>query len=472
MVARQLLRAASIALLAASSVFGQVVTVSDWGPAVTEPFDPAHPPADLAGGEAADATPFVEVAGAAHSGSWDGAEYVVKKVDPVTARGHTRIRIPTNADATLAGHEAGHDALNKNEYDKNARRKIDEAFKGFNGMKFKGEGATDAERQASALAKATAESDKRKLQAQDAIQAQMHTLGEKFDTLTSHGTSATTNTAEGKKQAIAERDKAPDADMQGNLPSSHDPFASGTGRAIFDAAGSRIALAGAGTQALVQQTSFAGDPLVNRGLFQIDPLVVIGLTDSGAVHLSDTSLRLIDATTGRTLMTAFLFEVAYKPSTLPDFAGMVQAYLDLPPDFTGALDNFIGSPSLDGLAQAANAGRMTTFWFFAQDDLFDANGKPVADSNGLAMIGVAVPEPGALALVAAALAGLWLARRRHPASRASSTCGHGLAPKPDRVCRCAVTTRRSRSASGFFAISVSTRRTTRANTIFGRVTQA
>ena len=87
MVARQLLRAAAIALLAASSVFGQVVTVSDWGPAVTEPFDPAHPPADLADGEAADATPFVEVAGAAHSGAWDGVEYVVKKVDPVTSGG-------------------------------------------------------------------------------------------------------------------------------------------------------------------------------------------------------------------------------------------------------------------------------------------------------------------------------------------------------------------------------------------------
>jgi hypothetical protein len=123
---------------------GQTVKVSAWGPPTTETFPPEKPPGDLAEGEAADATPFAAVIGAGHLGAWDAATntYTVNKVGDIDVSGHTRIRLPTDADDTLKGHEQGHDDLNKSEYDKNAKRKVDEAFKGFNGMKFRGEVCT------------------------------------------------------------------------------------------------------------------------------------------------------------------------------------------------------------------------------------------------------------------------------------------------------------------------------------------
>src|SRR3989442_11708891 len=102
-------------ILGAEVAWGQTVTVSPWGAPATETFPPSMPPADLAEGEAADATAFIAVTGASYLGTWDAAnnKYMINKVGDVDVSGQTRIRLPTDADATLRGHEQGHDDLNK-----------------------------------------------------------------------------------------------------------------------------------------------------------------------------------------------------------------------------------------------------------------------------------------------------------------------------------------------------------------------
>ena len=126
----------------------------------------------------------------------------------VTVSGYSTIRLPNDADATLTGHEDGHDRLMKDEYDKNAKTKVEDAFRGFKGACFVGQGATDDERFQDAQKQAEQERDKRIDRATAAIAQQMEALNRKYDKLTDHGKSKTVNTAAGEAEAKKERDKA------------------------------------------------------------------------------------------------------------------------------------------------------------------------------------------------------------------------------------------------------------------------
>ncbi len=378
------------------------VIVGPWGPPAVEEFPADEPPDDppLPPDRDADATPWVAVGGGDFTGSWSEADssFTVGTLGDLTVSGYTVIRVPDDADSSLRAHEFGHDSLNHYEYDQNARRKVEEAFRGFVGSKFKGEGATLQERQANALAKAQAERDRRLAAARAAILRQMGVLADSYDRLTNHGTSATVNTLQGIQQAIQNHFVAPPA---GLLPREPDPARSscaayGGTHGLFEEFGWLLQIPGPG---LINETRDPGDPIVGRGMIEVDPFIVIGAQENGTVLLSDTYLRILDQPTGEELLDGYLTEAAYMPGILPGYPGMIQAYLEIPPAWALGIVNPIGSPFLAGMEAAALAGETTMAWLHSPVPMFDPLGSSLMPPEGVPltpMLGVASPASGAV----------------------------------------------------------------------------
>jgi hypothetical protein len=241
----------------------------------------------------------------------------------------------------------------------------------------------------------------------------MSTLSAKYDSLTNHGKSPTVDADTGTKEALKERDKAPGAGSNSWRPDNNKPFAAISGPTLlYDSATDVLTFSG---PLLFDTALDPTDPILGAGEAIVGPIITIGPQLNGTVHLSDATFDIIDAASGDTLLTAFLFELAYMPSSLPGFPGMIQGYLDIPPPFAAlGVANTIGSSFLDGLQQASLAGEPTGFWFYANQPVFDAEGLPVLGEGGTTgrlIAGVAiVPEPGTLSLLG--LGWLWGAARR------------------------------------------------------------
>jgi hypothetical protein len=89
------------------------------------------------------------------------------------------------------------------------------------------------------------------------------------------------------------------------------------------------------------------------------------------VLLADVPIKIFDGFTGDTLLDGYLLQVAYMPSTLAGYPGMIQGYLDIPPQWARGIRNTIGSPFLNNLQAASNLGMQTTVWIFPSAPLFD-----------------------------------------------------------------------------------------------------
>jgi hypothetical protein len=129
-------------------------------------------------------------------------------------------------------------------------------------------------------------------------------------------------------------------------------------------------------------------------------MVSIGLQSNGTIHLGDSELSI--QKNGELLLHGYLIEGAYMSSSLPGFAAMIQASLDIPPDFTGAgINNSIGSPVLATLNGYIGTGEhLPMFWFYTNQPLFDANGQSVTlSSEGVMKFGIPVPEPSTATLI-------------------------------------------------------------------------
>jgi hypothetical protein len=393
----------ALTLLVTSAVIASAgVVVTPWGPRDVREFPPGSPPTKppLPPGEDADATPWVGWGGGEVDGTWNSADstYTIDSLGDITLDGHTLIRVPSNADSALRAHESGHDSLNHYEYDQNAKKKVEEAMRGFVGMKFKGAGATNAEREADALAQVKAERARRMERARDAILEQMGCLSGTYDDLTDHGRSPTIDTNQGIAEAIAEHYLVLPA---GLIPLGPDPSEShcgtlGEDQALFDDGTQNLLVLGSG---LIHEAQFPMDPIVGRGAIRLDHFVLIGAKENGTVHLADTHVQIVDMVTGDSLLNGCLVEAAYMPSNVPGYPGMIQACLVFLPPWAHGIQNTIGSPFLAGMEAADAMGELTMAWLYSTAPLFDPLGNCLIPPEGVPLaltLGVSSSRPGAV----------------------------------------------------------------------------
>lgn len=144
----------------------------------------------------------------------------VTSATKVNVSGTDGIRIPqpsdppSASDDQLLDHEKGHAALDRNSFARDAQKKIEEAFKGLNGKKFKGTGATAAAAVAAAREALGKDINARADTATKDIIKQSTVLGDKYDDLTNKGRNdkgKIDSAQKGVDAALAERDKAPQA---------------------------------------------------------------------------------------------------------------------------------------------------------------------------------------------------------------------------------------------------------------------
>jgi hypothetical protein len=370
------------------------VTAAPWGGANVTPYPAGSPPTNppLPPGAQADARPALQPSGGAVTPEppFKPGTFKVGKIGDITISGHTEIREPNNCDPNLHDHEMGHDAINKYEYDKHAKEKMEKALEGYEDMEFEGEGATPAERDANALAKAADERDRRIAAAMTSLAQQMDEVNAKYDKLTSDGTSEDPNSAEGVAGAISEVEKAQQA---GTMAADANPDANSTSKCTIPVGFDGLNLIFSGP-AVISHTGDPCDPLNGQGEINIGGIIPVGLQENRTILLSDTHINITDIGSGEKLLDAFIFEIAYMESTRPGYAGMIQGYLDVPPEWAGGTNNVIGSTFLEDIQAACDSNEQTTFWFFANEPLFDAKGQciiaPESTVNGEVVLGVAI----------------------------------------------------------------------------------
>lgn len=395
-----------------------VVTVIPIPPPKISPFDPADPPKDLKPLEEGDTQEKVNVQTGNPGLSVDPKKnsdgtfteiLTVTTATKVTVSATDNIRIPdpgdppSDSDKQLLDHEKGHAVLDSNSFSRDAKKKTEEAFKGLKGMTFTGNGATPKDASIAARTALGKELNKRSDAAQKKLTIQSGVLGDLYDDITHHGLNdkGPVDTAtKGVTKALEDRDKAPQAGSAPSSPDSSRPHASTApdpATLSYDADSGSLLFGG---DLLLQYGSDPLDPILGRGRVSVDPMLLIGLADNGSYHLTDTELHITDIVTGLELLKAYIFEPAYMPSTLPGFAGMIQGYLDIPPDFTGDVNNVINSRLL--------AGAPNGFWFYLNQPLFDSNGNVLIGSgdsiDGSLKIGTANPEPSSALLLIVPLA--------------------------------------------------------------------
>lgn len=159
------------------------VTVAPMPAPTVQTFSAHAPPEGVDPTHGSDIRMSFAWSGASHRGSFDGTVYTITGVGGITVTGEARILRPESADRTSNAHETGHVEVMRDIYRYSARRRFEEAFRGFGGMRFVGRGDSPEARQRSAFEQADAERARRAGRAIDAILTEVSLLGEQYDNL-------------------------------------------------------------------------------------------------------------------------------------------------------------------------------------------------------------------------------------------------------------------------------------------------
>jgi hypothetical protein len=314
------------------------------------------------------------------SGVFDDPNYQIDKVK-VDVTGYTGIREPNDCDPNLHEHELGHDKLNKNEWEKNAKKKYEKELEGLDKEKFKGEGATAKDRKKDAQKKAWAEYQRRLNAAWQKILAQMKVVNAEYDKLTHHdGDSILITWAiEKAKENV---DKGGGASGAGGENKNIRPretgklqSGSGIGGISSDPCSlSKLTLNPPITLSDANCRGQAGDTIEGRGIVEFDGLMPIGKMKNGVIEMTDTTLRITDALDpGVVLLTAYIIDPQYRPSSNPAYQSMIQGYLSIPLAPAECVNNVIASVWLEEMQAAAEANEYLSFWFYPAEELYDEN---------------------------------------------------------------------------------------------------
>jgi hypothetical protein len=363
--------------------FATVSVTPHWGPPqYAPPYEPGNKPPDMDPGEDADAQPNTsspQFGGS--SGVFDDPNYQIDIVK-INVTGYTRIREPNNCDPNLHAHELGHDALNKHEWEKNAKKKIEKELKDFGKKKFKGEGATAKARKKDARKKAFAELKRLLNVALQKIFAQMKVINDEYDKLT-HRNGDPTLIAWAIEKAKKNVDDGAGAGAGAggkNKNVKHRETGklqpgSGIGGIISDPCSlSKLTLDPPITLSDANCSGEIGDTIEGRGIVDFNGLMTIGKMENGVIEMTDTTLRITDAFDPCVvLLTAYIIDPQYRPSSNPAYQSMIQGYLSIPLAPAECVNNVIASVWLEEMQLAAEANEYLSFWFYTADELYDEN---------------------------------------------------------------------------------------------------
>ncbi len=335
----------------------------------------------------------------------DNCTATLTGISDITITGFTHIRIPRNANKALKEHELGHDELYKYEYDLMAKAKMEAAVRELLNTEIKVAG-TWPDCKADLLKKIKDLRDSMLKSVLKSIKTQMEVLGEYYDHMTDYGKSQTCDTETGVRET-----KRIEQTLRGHasivikaivnllgsffyyvIPDTSVPNAGSDQdqRSYYDNDTRQFSLSS------YQPISYAtdpADPIIDRGLISIAPMPKIGITENGMTWLTDTRVQIMDEVDSTVLLDGLLLDIMYIQSTIPDFAGLVQGCLAIPPEWAGGVNNTIGSEFLAGMADV-NAPRVPLVCFFANDPLFDENGQSLMPPEGVTgdlRIGQSVP---------------------------------------------------------------------------------
>lgn len=408
-------------LLAAMPAAAQTINVAP--PTVTtERFPADHPPDNLPPEENGDAgLSIVTDGGVLSAPKWDSSTstLTITEIGPVSVMGSITIRLPDNASQALTDHENGHNTLLTEEYNRVAATITTTAFRDLRGARFVGAGATDAERQANAWDQAKAARDIRLENAKNGIVSQADTLNSKYDDLTDHGRSPTVNSAQGVTKAKEERDRVLKVGNSARQPAQQGPKAGAVDPPVvtYDPGEDQslvFNLPNALTGVTIDGITTVDDTLISLSAQAIvDIMRMVGIQEDGTILFSPSELTIF--VSNSPVLHGYLLDPVYLPSSIPGFGGMIQAYLDIPPSFTGkGITNAIGSnflSSFQNILDDPSKDAVPMFWFYTNERIFENSPQPVVLSSAGAMeFGASVPEPSTAALLAGALGFLLIFR--------------------------------------------------------------
>jgi hypothetical protein len=358
-------------------VTGSALTVNtqSWGDPNITTFPPGSPPPGMQGD--ADENPEVNVWGtfkAVRTGK-NTAKAVNVVVD---ANGRTHIRMPADADPNLRAHEDGHDRVNESEYNRKAKKKIEEAFRGFEEPRTFPPGTTP-EQMLEAIQK---DFNERRNKAAKAIIDQMDEAGKRYDApdLTDGGHNTAMAPEEAAKKVEEESEKAEKKKEQHNnkeTPTSEEEAKKAIGgtdakkkqqdeqKIVFE------------PNTVPVNATDSADTINGRGTIELGEITPLGNDGPGVVYCADSHIRLLDmAEPNGLFFEAGLYAVRIAPATLPGYAQMLQGVLNV-----WEVDNAIGSDFLAYVQQADEQDKYLSLWFYATEPMVDEDGRWIAAGN-------------------------------------------------------------------------------------------
>ena len=345
------------------------------------------PPGVPIGDEEAYARPSISISGGDLKGTYSSSTKCMKitSVGHISISGKTTIYEPDNTTPDLHDHEMGHDKLNRFEFDRNAVKKLKAAMKGFEDMEF------CAPTSRAAMAKASAEKNRRFAKAKLALYKQMQILGDLYDSkeYTDHNENASPTPDEAvediKNRVTTKRNQKRSARAGSNdKPAAPPAIPPNPAIICSDPAAFKRGQEGAilwdPPQPINPQD--IQDALRDILKVMISKMAPVGKKEDHSQHFSDATAIFHNINDANDIyMESAIFQVTLEASDKPGFSHMLHGVLDV---WVADINNTVGSAWLTEMEIAAIEDRPCGFWAYFNEPLLDENDQMIADDATVA----------------------------------------------------------------------------------------